>query len=203
MGKARQLRRELTAASNASRASLETILAPLRRGLNRRGSMRPEEIAGAMRAWRMSLPPVNRVSLSIQMQRGVAQIDELFLASSELSRPGWGLGEWEPGLCLASMSIRLGRCKVEMTERDLAAFSLHAVGRRFQRGASAADRSSAAVMRDLGALASLQAPDGLAAGSAIALPTGSGSGCWVGEAVSIDGKMTSLIRSFFHADMTL
>jgi hypothetical protein len=199
LGKARQLRRNMTTAATASRQAMEALLAPLREQLSRRPTMRAETIAGAMRAWRLALPPGNRVSLSIQMRGGLASIDEQFIASSQLSRREWGPDQWEPGLCLASASIRLAPRKVTMVERDLVACSLHAIGRRFERGANVADRSDEAVVRDLVALFRHD-PDRLAPDVRLVLPAGSGS--WVGQAVAVEGKPVLLIRSFFDQDMT-
>jgi hypothetical protein len=198
IGRARQLRRDLIAATTASRLSMVSLLAPLRRGISRRGSMRQEEIAGALRLWKLAPAPRNRVSLSIQMRGDVATIEEMFIVSSDLQRPGWGIEEWEPGLVVSSASIRLAPRKVEMVDRDLAALSLHSIARRFQRGANAADRSDAAVMADLSALAGCD-PDTMAPGARLVWPAGRGR--WVGETVAVDGKMTALIRSFFDADM--
>lgn len=194
VGLARNLRRKLVASSEASRVAVDQVLAPLHRELDRRLTMRAETVAGAMRAWRHTMPGENRVSLDITMRSGRAHIHQICFLASELSRPHWN--GWEPGVVLTELDVTLDRRRGDMAERDLAAFSLHAMARRFQRSSSAAERTDAAVLRDMAALA-VHDPDTMPEGE-FSLPAA--NGCWVGHRTLFEGKPVLSVRTFYDAD---
>lgn len=187
-GLARQLRRDVATATQASKAVIDELLAPLGRGIKRRGHMRSEEISGFAREWTLAPQPTNRISLSIQTKGKRIFVHDVFLSSAELKRPQWADDDWEQGIVLAELHVQISRSKVETAEADLAAFSLHSIARRYERSTKA-DRTDASVMRDI---AVAPHPNTMPAGGFSVVPVGCGR--WVGERVNVNDKPVRIVR---------
>jgi hypothetical protein len=102
------------------------------------------------RADRLSVPDAGRMSINTEVRGTHAQIEELRILNSTFRRRDWVDDGWEPGLSLVALTLTIEPRKVRLAERVLACVSLHALGRRYERGQ---DSSDAAVMSDLHALA--------------------------------------------------
>ena len=157
--------------------------------------MRAATISGAMRAWRLTMPPENRVSFHVEMRGGRAHLHELLFLPSQTNKPAWDDPDfWEDGLMLTALRVMLAAPrKMTMAERDIATFSLHAIGRRFQRGENASDRTADAVKRDMAAVAAHD-PDTTPAGD-FSIPIS--GGWWCGQVVTIEGKRALSVRTYF------
>ena len=155
--------------------------------------MRAATISGAMRAWRLTMPPENRVSFHVEMRGGRAHLHELLFLPSQTNKPAWDDPDfWEDGLVLTALRVMLAAPrKMTMAERDIATFSLHAIGRRFQRGENASDRTADAVKRDMAAVAAHD-PDTTPAGD-FSIPIS--GGWWCGQVLTIEGKRALSVRT--------
>jgi hypothetical protein len=194
VGLARQLRRNLIAAGAASKAAIDNVLAPLIGELARRGTMRVPTISASMRAWRLEVPAEHRVAFNVTMRGGRAHLRELLFLASQSNKPTWEPDSWEDGIVLTALRVMLAAPrKMTMEERDLSTFSLHAIGRRFQRGENASDRTADAVKRDVAALAAHD-PDTMPAGD-FSIPIS--GGWWCGQIVTIEGKRALSVRTYF------
>lgn len=183
VGLARQLRRRVVDEERRFVDEVERLVAPLRP----RGRFTPVarqvvlEMLGL--AWRRR-SPLGRLRLVVNYARPRLDIVDLRLADARVY--GWS-GDDEPALAVVLHHVGIAPpAPTRESVTMIAALGLHALARRFQRGA---DRSDAAVLADLVELA-LRAPDAVAAGGEFEVATPNGR--WVGA--TIDGY--ALVRTY-------
>jgi hypothetical protein len=162
-------------------ASLEA-LAP-RKGFRTAPKRTLAEVAARWRA----LPAETRLALKLKQHGEKLSLAEVRVIPSRMKMETWDGTELVLGLMLSQ--IDCGR-ELAISRRPLGDASLHAVARRFERGA---DRSDAAVLSDLWALAEAF-PERALVGGDFRVPAG--EGFWVGERVEYHGGPHLAARTF-------
>lgn len=194
LGLARDLRRRLAAADAQVAPGLEHALRPLRERLERRPTLRADLLTDAERHWRQGVPGFGRLVLAAERRRGrVPYFCELRAQAGAFRFATWPPG-FEPGLLLVLILAEPRPGGVDVRQTPLAAVSLHALARRYQRGG---DCSEAAIFGDLADLAPFAQETGLPPAVRFALPLA--HGCWCGERVQVDGRMVLAVRTYLGA----
>ena len=136
LGLARQYRRDVKAEDRLFDAALVKLASPLRARLKRHPKLRHEMIAGTERIYRGSIPREFRIGdISVNRDRAAFSVSELRVAVSWIANPEIWPGDYrELGvtLCRFQLALRDGRLREWWT--PLAAISLHALARRYERG---------------------------------------------------------------------
>ena len=102
------------------------------------------------------MPAGARLALSVAVKRKTIELDELRVSAIDFRFLNWSTADFEPGLAIIHVRLRIApKTGFEFESPIIACASIHALARRYQRGF---DTSRAAVLGDVGALASL--PDG-------------------------------------------
>jgi len=137
---------------------------------------RAETLAGIVRAWRTTAP-FARISLSSTFERKTLAIVETRVASHSYHDADWQQDALEPGISVVRISLAIApRTRPALSFATLCAVSLHALGRRFERGHPIDDD---AIIADIAALAApLDVEDG-----PIAVPVPDGR--WLGSMVEV------------------
>jgi hypothetical protein len=177
MGRARLFRDTIVAEDRASGEAVTAIVTPLRARAERGNAIpRRDALVGAANAWRC-MPPRSRLALEVDLQqrRKVLSIREMRLSSSGYLDREWN--EAERGLAIILIALDCRPRKIEFSKPVLVHASLHALGRRMERGG---DTSDDAIRRDLRLLGEAHrtiadAPNG----TAFTVPAPVGS--WVGN----------------------
>jgi hypothetical protein len=180
-GLARDLRRRVEVEDGEYLAAVAGLFAPIRARQKRQPGrpIRPAAIEDSVRAWR-SLPRTFRLRLDLSFPDTGTVITERRLAPGYMAVPAEGIGA-EPGLSIVEMSVVFDKTGARKTSDVIALFSLHAIARRVQRGASAAD---ADLLRDV-ALVALHPSDSLPAGGGVKIRTDETGGGWRGRIVNV------------------
>jgi hypothetical protein len=204
-GMARAFRRSLEAEDSLAAATIETICgsvcARYRRG-DRVGRLL--NLQNALREWREAVPTRGRIALETRLNEHTKrlQITELRARPAVFTRSEWS-GEMEPSILVVVVGMSARPKRFSATHATLAAISLHALARRYQR---ARDTSDAALLHDLRVLAEHQ--DALLTGGEEATFRVScpGGGTWVGVIKSLqlspnDETLTLLARTYLSPGM--
>lgn len=200
LGLARDLRRRLAAADALVPAALEAALLPLRTRLKRRPTLRADLLIDTERRWRTGLPAFGRLVLTAERRRGVPPyFCELRAQAGGFRIEDWdeepGGGGFEPGVLLEMILAQpypgVGGGGVDVRQTTIVVVSLHALGRRFQRGT---DCSEAAIFADLAALAPFAQKGALPPKARFALPAA--EGWWCGERVWVGDRLVLAVRTY-------
>jgi hypothetical protein len=166
------------------------ILDRLRRFPHR--SLRPEMLAAFVQGWRFMAARDFRLDLTAKLARHAASLTEIRLVAGEMKRPD--NPDWEGvehDIAATRITASIDGCRIRMTGETLCSFSLHALARRFQRGA---DGSEAAVLFDCLTAAQID-PATLLAGGYRVVTDASGGG-WRGRSAlqcERDGKTRRIL----------
>jgi hypothetical protein len=150
VGLARQLRSEIATEDTAACAAIEKLVRPLHQRAARHPIPRPELLVDAAKQWESALPATARLALNVKITRRELAIDELRLSALDFRLLDWDSDNYEPGVCLIHVRLRVSPHVCELESPILGCASIHAIARRFQRGL---DVSRAAIFADLAALA--------------------------------------------------
>jgi hypothetical protein len=168
-GLARQFRADVRGADARFETALRAVAAPLQRRLDHHVRLRHELALAAAAHYRRLAPPEFRLGeITLQPDRDRFLIGEIRVTATWQHHLDWGEGYDEPGVAVATFTLRLDRGRLLQTWAPLVLISAHALGRWFERSGR---RDRAALMRDLAALA-----DAGAAGDAVE----AGDGAWFG-----------------------
>jgi hypothetical protein len=206
-GRARLLRDRVAEAHTHWVAAATALLAPLqpRDGFVPQYTQETLRITAAR--WKSSLPEWGRLRIASKLRnRTHLQVVETRLAPFRIVMQDWDATELSVAITLTVIDLRLptfrsppepgtpGSLGREYSEnvQVLGAVGLHALGRRFERGA---DRTDGAVLRDLFAIASawptaIRSPE-------FEIPI-AGRGKWVGAVKIHAGKPALAVRTFIR-----
>ena len=149
-GMARQLR-DAVAAEDGPAGKLMTTLAKRVTTRIRSGNVIPraDTLTGIAHEWRQRMPPRSRLALEIDLdaRRKSLRICEMRATASSYRGDGWETVE--RGLIVLMIQLEAGPHHYTFGSYKLSHISLHAIGRRIQRGL---DASEASIMRDFLAL---------------------------------------------------
>jgi hypothetical protein len=188
LGRARAFRSAVAATDAVATRAIDRITEPLRARFQRHPVPRWDALREAARLWRETVPAAARLGLEIEVERKRLRIDELRVTAADFRLDGWD--EIERGVSIILLGLIVAPRQLSLGSPTLAYVSLHALGRRFQRGWATGD---AAVLADLSVLAAAPPGDG-------EFSVQVAGGAWVGMAgpVRLDGReeRTLVVRSF-------
>lgn len=190
LGRARAFRSRVGAEDHSVGRAVMRIMAPLQARRRRSKTYRPDDLIDADRQYRM-LPDAGRLSLSVERTKTGLRIEELRCASGKIRFAEWQNGATDPDVGIMRITLEAVSWGPAFVAGDLvASLSLHALGRRYQRGF---DTSDVTVLAELKTLA-------LCHGDIVETPgefaiAGDG-GTWVGEVGLRDGMRVLAVRSF-------
>jgi hypothetical protein len=186
IGLARQFRNKVVAEEQAFLADIGPMVAPLRPRPRFRPVPRQALLKILGRAWRDS-EPLGRLDLVVKYVKPRLDLIDIRAVPAKVYCESWP-GDDEPALAIIVDHLGIAPpAPLRESSTMLASLGLHALARRFQRGA---DRSDDAVKADLLALAHA-APDAVIDGGEFEIATPSG-GRWVGAVVDT----YALVRTF-------
>jgi hypothetical protein len=166
------------------------IMAPLTRRRRKSRTFRSADLIDAERQYRQ-LPSAGRLSLKVERDKHGLRIEELRVAAGRVRFCSWAGDASDPDIGVMRIELQAtswGQCYVV---GDLvASISLHALGRRFQRGFRTDDES---ILSELKALALCHADIVETLGDFSIAGDG---GTWVGEIGLRDAMPVMAIRSF-------
>jgi len=187
-GLARQLHRRITKAYPDAEAHREALIAPFRP----RPGFQPipkhthlKRLANKLRA-----PSLCRLRAVARFEPGELRVVEVWSIPARLEHETWT--EDEPALALLLRAVTINPPAFAESNVRFAGIGLHALSRRYQRGAPRTDR---AVLADLLALARGY-PAAVAAGGEFAIPAA--AGCWIGAVAP--GAAVAIVRTFVGND---
>jgi hypothetical protein len=190
VGLARQLWQRVAAEARivnpAQRRLIETL-----EGLKPRPGFRQRPLRPTLRAvldgWR-ALPSTARLAFKLRQEGDDFELVEIRATPAKMRMADWVESELALGIRLTE--VRFQRRVLDIKRRPLGDACLHALARRYQRGA---DRSDAAILSDLMALAEAF-PAAAPAGGDFRVPVG--HGFWKGELVQYGGGPHLAARTF-------
>jgi hypothetical protein len=190
-GKARVFRSRMIAATTGVGLQMNAI-SQNSFGLYRRrnAAPRPEHLVAIEQQWR-SIPPAGCLRLTVRRDRRSMSIEDTRITATTSNNIEWGDAS-EKSICPIESSLALTKRQAETMATTLAAVSLHALGRWYQRAFTTND---AAMLLDL-ALVIEAVPPLDPNATDIQLPSGNG-GSWRGAIVeTLNGKSVFNIRTF-------
>jgi len=182
VGKARTFRSRIEAADTIAIRVIQTTSRMLTDRMQRHPVPRPEILAAVSRAWRVVMPPTGRISQELTLDRKALCIVETRLCPQRYHVSAWEADAWEPGVAVVRLSLRIAPyTRLSLSIQNLCCASLHALGRRFERGCQ---RTDDAIIADLAALAAahealVEQPEG----SSFDLPVADGR--WLGSVLDV------------------
>jgi hypothetical protein len=189
-GLARVFRNEVRAVDVRMDAALAAIAAPLNARLRRHPRLRHEQVAIAVKLYRMTVPAAFRLGeVEVTPDRDAFEIAEMRLTATWLNATAWRDDDaTEQGIAIARLvlAMRPRRGMVQVWT-PCALVSAHALGRYFERTGL---RDHTSLVRDLAVLA--DAAD--AGDDRVATTDG---GCWLGSMQTMRGagKVTARARN--------
>jgi hypothetical protein len=190
IGLARLLRDRIGLAHARAAAAGDALIRPLRPKPNFTPMPRHEKLRELVSRWR-ALPNFNRCGGMAEFADGVLRIVELHLCPVRMRFATWNDDGDELAVALRLRLIRIA--PPHFAERDelVADIGLHALARRFERGA---DRDDAAVLSDVTVLGPAWRAAAEAGGEfGIAVPSG---GRWIGSVTRVRGEPVLAVRTF-------
>jgi hypothetical protein len=188
-GRARTLRSRIADAHSRWEAAAFTLTAPL----CARGNFVPAFTKGSLRLtearWKALPRAWGRLRLVAQNDGDRLSIAEFRMVDFRTRMAAWNGDELGLAIALVSATMALPS-SFNFSSKTLALVSLHALGRRYGRGA---DRSDLAVVRDLLPLA-VAAPAALAGNREFAIAAGDGR--WIGARMALDGQTVAAIKTY-------
>jgi hypothetical protein len=196
VGLARQFRRSVLGTDLVVDKALVLIAGQLGYLTGRRRGFRPGYVPDLGATWSRLVLAGLSFEREVKRDRGGVMVSELRITGSRWRNTSWHVraDDWEDGVSLTVLAVSTFSGKVDVVIRPLAAVSLHALARRYERGAGRAD---ADILRDLHAIADW--PDGA---DRIAV----GHGFWRGASVrAVDDNQRQAIdmlavRTFLAAE---
>jgi hypothetical protein len=190
VGLARQFRNKVVAEEQAFLDDISPMVAPLRPRERFRPVPRQVVVRILGRAWR-SREPLGRLDLVTRYDKPRLDLIDIRAVPAEIYCDAW-VGDDEPALAIVLHHVGIAPpAPLRESSTMLASLGLHALARRYQRGA---DQSIDAVLADLRELA-VRAPDAVIAGGEFEVATPSG-GRWIGAVVD---RRYALVRTFLDA----
>jgi hypothetical protein len=191
VGKARAFRASMVAAATGVGPAMRAICRQSFELYRQRNSpLRPEQIISIEKQWR-SIPAGGCLRLNIHRDKRSITIEDTRIAATTSNSSEWGDAS-ETSICLVENSLELTKRRAESGATILAALSLHALGRWFQR-ARVTDPTS--MMRDL-TLVVNAVPDLVEKDDEVLVPSING-GSWRGAiAYTRKGQRVVNIRTF-------
>lgn len=187
VGLARALHRKIADVHPAAEAAADRLLSPFRPRPCFTPMPRHAELRRLAQQWRR-LPSFGRLRLVISSDPGHLQILELRVTPSRIEADGWA--EDEPALAIKLTTIAIKPPEFEEKHLLIAGIGLHALARRYQRGA---DRADAAVLADLLPIATGYRATARAKGE-FTIPAGGGR--WIGAVGPFDAA--ALVRTYIE-----
>jgi hypothetical protein len=190
IGKARMLRDRIARAYDAWSAAADQLTAPLRPSGGFTPVFTRQSIAVTAARWR-NLPQWGRLRpVASTNDRDRLSLGELRLIPFRTVMEAWDADELS--VAIAAVSVGMARPSIfGLDLRLLAIVGLHALARRFERGA---DRRDLAVLRDLLPIIPA-APGILRAGGECEIAAADG-GRWIGSRMGCDGRPVIGLRTF-------
>jgi hypothetical protein len=175
IGLARDLIRRVDRQDDKVRAVLCVCSLPLIGRKRRRQTLRSENLAEAARHWRMEMPVFGRLG---EQRLGLGpkhlHLEQIRLVAASKQRQEWNRSE--DGLSLSRVVIRADDHHIDTRISVLVNVSMHALGRRYERGGARTDDT---VMADLQALTTAY-PDTIRRPLDSEFKISAGSGFWIG-----------------------
>ncbi|MGA3404012.1 MAG: hypothetical protein ABSC95_32795 [Acetobacteraceae bacterium] len=188
LGRARVFRQAVVAADQRVNAVLPRITAPLRRRLESKPTLRDEQLIDTTRAWQSTISDDFTLDLWTRVRKGEFRIAELRVCASRWRTESWSHPDPQPGVSLVWLSLGVKNGALHCTPWPVSHLLLHALGRRFERGAG---RERADIVRDLKTLAAA-----LDDGGAEEIPVLDGR--WVGDRVAARDAAVGRDLTVFH-----
>jgi hypothetical protein len=191
VGKARVFRSHMIAATTGVGIQMNAI-SQYSFGLYKRrnAAPRPEHLVAIERQWR-SIPQAGCLRLTVRRDKRSMSIEDTRITATTSKNTQWG-DRSEKSICLIESSLALTKRHAETTATTLAAVSLHALGRWYQRAFTTNDT---AMLLDL-ALVVKAVPTLDPNAVDVELPSENG-GSWRGAIVeTLNGKSVINIRTF-------
>ena len=167
-------------------------------GLYRRRNkcLRPEQLLQIEQAWRV-IPSLDCSGLSIVRDRKNMIINDIRLSGAICTNSMWEPGATKAAIYLIQSTMSLTKLTAAITTSTLAAISLHALARWYERSRP---QSDAGLMQDLTILAAA-APAVLASGQPTFLIPTPHCGKWLGSADAMStGERLCNVRTFSPND---
>ncbi len=174
-GEARLFQQAVAARDAAVIAALPRLTAPLRRRLASKPTLRPELMIDATRAWQTTISDDFTLDVRTRVRKGEFRIAELRVCATRWRSESWLEADPQPGISLVWLSLAILHGELRYTPLPTCHLLLHALGRRFERGAG---RGRADILRDLKTLGA-----GLNDSPAEEIPVTGGR--WVGDRVAV------------------
>jgi hypothetical protein len=183
-GLARDLRRRVGLEDIAYDAAVRELVTPVRDRLRRypRRAPRQEMLAALVQGWRFMDARDWRLSIDAKLDKGRASVVERRLIASHLKPIGdrdWN-GGFEQDVAVIHVEMSVNRNAAKLASKCVTTISLHAIARRFQRGA---DSDVAAVLHDIN-LAGAAAETELLLGAGYRVRTDGQGGGWRGRVIN-------------------
>jgi hypothetical protein len=188
LGQARLFRQAVLAADQRVNAAVPLVTAPLRRRLESKPTPRPDHLIDATRAWQSTISDAFTLDVRTRVTKGEFRIAELRICASRWRTESWNHPDPQPGVSLVWLSLAVKNGELRCTPWPAAHLLLHALARRFERGAG---RERADIVRDLKTLGT--ALDG---GGADEIPVVDGR--WVGDRVAVHDAASQRALTVFH-----
>jgi hypothetical protein len=194
VGRARDLLRRLSAADARIEPAVRGVMAPLLRRLDRHPVLRRDMLVDAERRWRNAVPALGRLAMEVDGENLRAPcFIELRVVCGVFHAATWPDDGQEPGVLVGWHAVEFDQGSVASRFVSLAAVSLHALARRYQRGR---DTSETAIFADLARLADNFRLVVTLPRFAIAVP----GGTWVGEPMNTGEATVLAVRTYYDAD---
>ncbi len=186
IGRARALRNSIGESTVEAKAQIERLISPLRPkpGIVK---MPRHVILQQIRDHWLKLPKTGQLDTVATFDKGKLKVGELRATPTRLRYAGWTEGDYEHSISLTHTLVFIHPPQFVYDRRDAVAFGLHAIARRYERGA---DKSDAAVLNDMVPLSLLTYEQR----AEFEIPVNGGS--WVGEAAKINGKLVLIVRTY-------
>jgi hypothetical protein len=177
-GLARLFRGQCKAEDSAYDAALLPIVRPLKARLAHHTRLRHEQVAQAERVYRSTVPSRFRVGeIEVIRDRDAFRIAETRITPAWFHASLWNDENYkEPGCAVCKFALFIEKGRLRQTLTPIAVASLHALGRRLERGRG---RDQAAMIRDLSLLAYAEERD--------EVETPEAEGRWIGYPVQMKG----------------
>src|SRR3984885_14419177 len=194
VGRARDRLRRLGEADARIEPAVRSVMAPLLRRLDRHPVLRRDMLVDAERRWRNIVPAFGRLAMEVDGENLRAPcFIELRVVCGVFHCAIWPDDGQEPGVLVGWHAVEFDQGSVVSRFVSLAAVSLHALARRYQRGR---DTSETSIFADLAGLADDFRQVVTLPRFAVAVP----GGTWVGEPMNTGEATVLAVRTYFDAD---
>jgi hypothetical protein len=192
LGKARVFRANMISAVSGVGAQMAAIRDYSFGLYKRRNSPpRPWHLLEIEQKWR-SMPAAGCLRLAVQRDKRSMLIADTRITAAKAKNLEWG-GASEISICLVESSLALSKRQVETKAATVAAVSLHAMGRWYQRAFATNDY---AMMHDLALVVTAASALVTEAADAVRVPSPNG-GSWRGAVVeTLEGNRIVNVRTF-------